>query len=809
MKIAIVAPSPIPFTVGGAENLFWGLQDFFNLETSHQCELMKLPSAEADLWGILDSYEKFFRHDLSHFDAIITTKYPAWMVSHPNHVCYMQHTLRGLYDTYHFCRQPEEFSWEHPAFASLKRRMDEIRSAPSSDTLALLDFFGMVRELRSSDVSGEAFRFPGPFSRQVVHFLDEYGLALSRVKRFAAISANVRGRRDYFPLAAEVSIIHHPPRLSGYRCGSDDYLFTASRLDGPKRIGMLIDAMRHVESEIPLLIAGTGPDEQRLRELAGNDPRIVFLGFVRDSQMLDYYANALAVPFVPYDEDYGLITIEAMRSGKPVLTFSDSGGPNEFVRNGVTGYSVPPEPKQLADRIDYLCAHRDEAREMGKSGRELVRTISWESVANKLLPEPQLIKPMLSHNLRRPARQKLVVATTFPISPPRGGGQARIFHLYRHLARSMDVDIVSLCNFGEPGFSGHIAPGLREIRIPKSQVHHVKESEISRSVDWVPITDIVMPILYMQTPDYIAALSEASRDALAVVASHPYTVDAIRECASGKPLWFEAHNVEYTLKRAILPDSEAGRALLQRVRDCEARSWQTCEVAFACTQADLDELANLYGWTSALTVEVPNGFSLDDVPAVSRADRRNLKERLGFGNSNVALFMGSWHGPNLTAVEQILVLAAKLPSVKFLIVGSSGLAFKDRALPRNVLMTGAIGDEEKAVLLSVADIALNPVVSGSGSNLKMLDYAAAGLPILSTSFGARGFEFNAGEHYLSADLDGFLLELTASLATVSAREAIAKSAKERVDSRYSWKLIAEQFFGRLVTSTSGVRGILS
>ena len=331
MKIAIVAPSPIPFTVGGAENLFWGLQDFFNLETSHQCELMKLPSAELDLSGILDSYEKFFKYDLSYFDAIITTKYPAWMVSHPNHVCYMQHTLRGLYDTYHFSKQPVEFSWDEPALAALRRHMERIKSSPACEASGLMDFFSMMRELLSSGLPDDIFRFPGPFSRQIVHFMDGYGLAPSRIKRFAAISANVCGRRDYFPSRAEVSVIHHPPRLTGYSCRSDDYLFTASRLDGAKRIGMLIEAMRRVKTEIPLLIAGTGPDEHRLRDLAGDDSRIVFLGFVRDSEMLDYYANALAVPFVPYDEDYGLITIEAMKSGKPVLTVSDSGGPNEFV----------------------------------------------------------------------------------------------------------------------------------------------------------------------------------------------------------------------------------------------------------------------------------------------------------------------------------------------------------------------------------------------------------------------------------------------------------------------------------------------
>jgi glycosyltransferase involved in cell wall biosynthesis len=808
MKIAIVAPSPIPFTIGGAENLFWGLQDYFNLETSHQCELMKLPSAEASLWGILETYEKFFKHDLSYFDAIITTKYPAWMVSHPNHICYMQHTLRGLYDTYHFCAQPSDLSWDPPPLAALRRHMEKV-SKLGSDPSALLDFFEMMRAIAHSELPIETFRFPGPLSRHIVHFLDSYGLAISRIRRFAAISANVQGRRDYFPPGADVSVVHHPPRLTGYRCGSDDYLFTASRLDGAKRIGLLIEAMRHVRSAIPLLIAGTGPDEHRLRELAGDDHRIVFLGFVRDSEMLDYYANALAVPFVPYDEDYGLITIEAMRSGKPVLTVSDSGGPNEFVRNGTTGYSVSPEPKQLAERIDYLCNHRDEARQLGRNARELVRPISWQAVASGLLPDALASTPRRAMHKIGSNRQKLVVATTFPIAPPRGGGQARIFHLYRYLARTVDVDIVSLCNYGESAFEGYIAPGLREIRIPKSQAHHHKETEFSRTVDWIPVTDLVMPCLYRETPEYVTALSNASRNALAVIASHPYTVDAIRESAPGKPLWFEAHNVEYTLKRDILPDSPAGAALLDLVRDCEAQSWRTCEVAFACTQADLDMLATLYGSTAALCVEVPNGFSLDDVPTLSREDRRCLKDRLGLGTNNVALFMGSWHGPNLTAVEHVLELASKLPSVKFIVLGSAGLAFRDRALPNNVLMTGPLDDTEKSLLLSIADIALNPVVSGSGSNLKMLDYAAAGVPILSTPFGARGLNLNAGEHYLSADQGNFMLELVSALATVSARNTVARSSKEFVGSRYTWQFIAEQFAKRLGSAFSGVKGTQS
>ena len=107
MKIAVVGPSPIPYTIGGAENLMWGLCDQINQLTEHQAELIKVPVRENNFWNLIDSYYQFYKMDLSHFDMIITSKYPSWMVRHDNSVCWMMHTLRGLYDTYHLMNLPD------------------------------------------------------------------------------------------------------------------------------------------------------------------------------------------------------------------------------------------------------------------------------------------------------------------------------------------------------------------------------------------------------------------------------------------------------------------------------------------------------------------------------------------------------------------------------------------------------------------------------------------------------------------------------------------------------------------------------
>ena len=100
MKIAIVAPSHVPFIVGGAEKLWLGLFTAFNRFTQHPCELFKIPADEFSFWGLVDSYKYFYQLDLSEFDMVISSKYPAWMCQHPNHLVYLMHTLRGLYDLY-------------------------------------------------------------------------------------------------------------------------------------------------------------------------------------------------------------------------------------------------------------------------------------------------------------------------------------------------------------------------------------------------------------------------------------------------------------------------------------------------------------------------------------------------------------------------------------------------------------------------------------------------------------------------------------------------------------------------------------
>ncbi len=846
MKIAIVAPSPVPYTVGGAEKLWWGLLNAINRQTRHQVDLIKLPSPESRFRDLMASYKRFSELKLDHFDQVISTKYPAWMVLHHNHHCYLQHKLRGLYDTYHFCKQPLAIPTKLPA------ELNGLRSllGSGSDRSLLPDFWSeldKVCALAGQNVDlAQALAFPGPLTRALVHFLDNIALHPSCIRRFSAISQNVATREGYFPKGCSVQVVHHPSDVEAYRNTGYDYVFTLSRLDGPKRIRLLLEAFMATDTDRELRIAGTGPEEENLKALAQGDARIRFLGRITDDEVLRQYAGALFVPFIPYDEDYGLITIEAMKSGKAVLTTTDAGGVNEFVENGVSGLSVAPDVNALAQAMQSLLDDVAATRQMGENAQRKVAHISWQNTLSKLVPESSssLGSPVNSSvsgqcnestaepiSDRRPAvvaRPAIVVTANFPVWPPAGGGQSRIYYLYQALARYADITLVTQAADAEATLDQLIAPGLREVRIAKSRAQQANEKRLARLLN-ASVDDIAAIQGVGQTPLYAEALKQASERADLVIASHPYLFRAIERVYAGE-LWYEAHNVEYDMKRAVLDQANPNglsvkqQGYLQQVKQIESDCIDAASTVVACSDEDLQRLVALYKLPEKAQMVVPNGVCLATTHYADAVQRRRIRRRMATQNRFQALFMGSWHGPNMESMEQIVRYAQQCIDVDFLIIGSVCQHSVCQNVPANIYPLGVVSDEEKAVLLNSVDLAINPMFSGSGTNLKMLDYAASGTPILTTEFGNRGLTFKPGEDVIVAEPAEFpavINRLSAlkrgttrcragntgqSGATKTASgmlpgseglDAMAHRAYTRCAAEYDWSVIAEAVFAHL------------
>ena len=195
MRIAVLAAQPVPFFFGGAQRLSAALVDWLDAAPGHSCTLVEIPSPERDLASLLQTYEECASLDLPDYDLVVSTKYPTWMVDHPNHVVYMIHPLRGLYETYRYFGLPLQPDRSHPAVARLLPLLEQ---PPDRDLLP--ELFAALHDVLAGHGSDDpAFAFPGPLARRLVHFLDRVGLDPEHVRAHWAISRTVANRPGYFP----------------------------------------------------------------------------------------------------------------------------------------------------------------------------------------------------------------------------------------------------------------------------------------------------------------------------------------------------------------------------------------------------------------------------------------------------------------------------------------------------------------------------------------------------------------------------------------------------------------------------------
>ena len=399
-------------------------------------------------------------------------------------------------------------------------------------------------------------------------------------------------------------------------------------------------------------------------------------------------------------------------------------------------------------------------------------------------------------NGARARRPRLVVAATYPIHPPQGGGQVRAAQLYRGLSEVFDVELVTLVGPETGAAVTQITPALRERQVPKSARHAAAELALEREAGTM-VTDIAMSELYAETPEYLAALGEAAAGARAVVACHPYAFPAIREVTDA-PVWYEAQDVEASLKQHVLGSSEQARRLLARAETVERQCCKDAELVWACSPEDREDLIGRYAIEPDRVLVVPNGVALDEVAYVPPAVRHEHKRRLRLEDRFLALFIASWHEPNLAGARELVKLAPRVPEIDLMIIGSVGLALTDWPLPKNVQVTGIVSLEFKQTALGIADAALNPVRTGSGTNLKMLEYFGSGTPVLSTAFGARGLGVRAGEHFIEAEPGGFpaALQRLRMLGPEDSEPMVA-AARAHVEKTLTWQAITNELLASL------------
>jgi glycosyltransferase involved in cell wall biosynthesis len=157
-------------------------------------------------------------------------------------------------------------------------------------------------------------------------------MAAERVDKFIANSKTVQKRISKY-YGRESHLIYPPVDVSKFSVApvQENYYLAGGRLVPYKRFDLVVQAFNKLG--IPLKIFGEGPELQKLREMA--KPNIEFLGKVSDEEKKELYRKCLA--FIhPQEEDFGLMVIETMASGRPVIAYA-KGGALETVLEGKTG----------------------------------------------------------------------------------------------------------------------------------------------------------------------------------------------------------------------------------------------------------------------------------------------------------------------------------------------------------------------------------------------------------------------------------------------------------------------------------------
>ena len=336
----LICTAQVPFVRGGAETLVDGLHDALR-EHGHEVDRIALPFAWTPRRNLIQSALTWRLLDLTSIgglpvDLVIATKFPSYAVRHPRKVVWLVHQHRQAYDWY-------------------GTNLSDWGAQPGDDD-----------------------------TRKTLLRMDRR--TLGEAHKLFAISRNVARRLRHgnglhaeplYPPSHLLPLLHSGP--------FEPFVLSVARLDAAKRIDMLLYALAH-EPRLRAVIVGRGPEGERLKRLAAElriADRVQFTGFLPDQEVAELYSRCRCVYYAPVDEDYGFITIEALASGKPVLTTTDAGGVLEFIEDGINGLVSSPTPEAIATRLSTLVDEMT-ARRLGTAGPQHVAAIRWDHVVQQL-----------------------------------------------------------------------------------------------------------------------------------------------------------------------------------------------------------------------------------------------------------------------------------------------------------------------------------------------------------------------------------------------------------------------------------------
>lgn len=369
-----------------------------------------------------------------------------------------------------------------------------------------------------------------------------------------------------------------------------------------------------------------------------------------------------------------------------------------------------------------------------------------------------------------------------------GGGSTRTRGLYENVSKWAPIIFLCFSNNGKLNVRNHSSK-ITIISIPKTKQHN---SEIININSKFHISaDDIIAIRHSHKNYWLNKIySLLRKNARNIIIEHCYLSNIPYQY--GDRFVYSSHNNETLLKNNILQWHPLYEELMPLVAKAEIIAVEKSAAIISVSTEDAESLVRGVR-TAGPVMVVRNGA---DAPVKAQLMQDNKNQITKKIKDHSAVFLGSAHMPNVEAAQFIISqLAPELKNIQFHIIGSVCSAISNP--PANVILWGVLDDAIKSTVLEACSIALNPMGSGSGSNVKLADYIGHGLYVLTTEFGQRGYPISIQEHVCIANMKDF----QSKLATLLQQNQLFSDTKRHERSQVFHSELAMQGLAEKFTQT--------
>lgn len=527
---------------------------------------------------------------------------------------------------------------------------------------------------------------------------------------------------------------------------------------------------------VRLEIIGEGPYKRKLQTITKNlglDNFVFFRPALDYKEFLEQIEKANIFLLLSEGENYGITVAEALALGTPVIV-TERAALKEFLNEpGCFGVSYPPNPKEVAKLI--LKIINSDVR-LGPFSKKIRK---WEEIIKDY--ERVYMRALRCTQSTKKSKKPLTILASSPfcgITRPKSGAQNRFSNLLKQL-RNHDNKIIVL---------------------ESKKFFSEKDRKLGKIYTY---RDINLPTMRDFNFHFILNLAKILKveDVDLIQFSHPSGIFIAKLMTKimGKeiPIVYDAHNVESDFVVEVIAKNPEYLGIKKRI--IPLYIWFLEK--FACkyfadhiicvSSRDQKTFIEKYQLEKKKITVIPSGCFLPSLPDIKK---ECLKKRMGIDSNKLVIFFhGSYsHPPNKEAVTLIKKYIA--PKFKgddkiLFVIGGEGIPKFNQG---NIKSLGYIKD--LYTTMSIADIAIVPIRRGGGTKLKVLDYLAMGLPIVTTKKGIEGIEAEKNKHVIIVDdvNEEFIESIKYLVENQKERERLGRNARKLAEEKYEWRKIGKK-----------------